>query len=689
VPHARVDGGDRIELRAKDTVSALEMNCGDTLQWQQSNGQKWTLVLEKTSADIVERVNPGGIVYRFDCRVKINGQSMTMRRYACSQECFYEPYVVDGVRIWPDIVKDVFDLIPVRYPRKGNLQCVPRKDARFALQDAALRVCPKPTRPWLAEPLGFIDVGRCYNGDDCYLGPYLGQACHVGMDINHGKGSLLFAPIDFDTQAYFDSLAAGDNNNRWRGIRRWANGDVWALQSHHLIELCHAENTPLPAGIRYATTAGVHVGSHEHTHFEFKIGRPRSMPISPAAPDESSIAYPIDFDDESERSRKEPEVLHLDPWIVFWQTFEDQRARHGKLGAAIAPVGPCRTGERVRFVASGAAGEEEQSVKTRCTWAFGDGGWATGCQVQHTFAHPGVYPVALVVDDGDVKAARTHHVTVSGDPITAPVLNLSSDEVTFRRRPSWVTDVYGRAPKSLPHMLTLVARSSRPVPGTKVVRLVNTGDGVLPQMSVAIEQIEQVNWLSLEPRGKDHQQSLHVSVDAADVAVGRHEATVWVACPGAVNSPQGFRVELLVKDTPPASDVTVDDRSENCYATPFFWVGHRFCRCPPERRGFAGFYLSNGGQATPGQFVRFTPDLSRGRYEVTLRAETPHATGSEFDVRVRHARGESIVRVHPTRSRQIGQFDFNEGMDGYVEILAAGSQGLVVADAVHFRRVGP
>ena len=130
-------------------------------------------------------------------------------------------------------------------------------------------ICPEPVRLWVETGSDTLDVAACYNGDDCYLGPYLGQACHVGMDINHAMGSVLFAPIRFDTQAYFNSLAMGHNNNRWRGIRRWDNGDVWALQSHHLIELRMPQHTPLESGFQYATTAGVHVGSHEHTHFEF------------------------------------------------------------------------------------------------------------------------------------------------------------------------------------------------------------------------------------------------------------------------------------------------------------------------------------------------------------------------------------------------------------------------------------
>jgi hypothetical protein len=43
------------------------------------------------------------------------------------------------------------------------------------------------------------------------------------------------------------------------------------------------------------------------------------------------------------------------------------------------------------------------------------------------------------------------------------------------------------------------------------------------------------------------------------------------------------------------------------------------------------------------------------------------------------------VRVRPTDSRDIGTFEFDEGTDGYVQIEAGGSKGLVIADAVLFR----
>ena len=667
--------GQVIERRANDTLTALELDRGDTLKFTLPNGQPQTLVLEDTTAGIIERVEPGGIVYHFTCRIRIDGHPMTLRRYVCSQEAFYEPYVVNGMRIWPDIVKDVFDLIPVRYPKKGNLQCLPRKAARFALQDATLSICPQRTRPWHPSERNFIDCKDNYNGDDCYLGPYLGRACHVGMDINHPKGDPLFAPIDFDDQCFFNSLAAGHDNNRWRGVRRWPNGDVWALQSHHLIKLLVPEHTPLSAGTKYATTAGVHVGSHEHTHYEFKIGHnpDREMTLE-------------DFDDQSEAAQQDPAVIHLDPWIVFRQTFEDRRARDGEIRAAIKPLCPARTGREVTFSAENSRSGSEGG-KLSCYWTFGDGGWSRGAAVTHTFARGGVYPVTLVVDDGVGRAACTQHITVDGEPIPSPALALAApDEPAFRPRPVHAMDVYGWPVEFIPHTLEFVARESRPVPNTKAVVLKNLGGGDLPEAAPpTITYLEGTGWLALETKGACNGQTLDVTVDAAGIKPGSYSALVWVDCPGAVNSPQGLRVVLGVPEGPPASEVTIDDRDAGFYGTPYFWVGHRFCRCPKEKRGFGDFYLTSGGRATAGEFARFTPDLQAGKYEVSFSERTPFGPETQFNVRVRHRLGERIVRVQPCKSRTIGTFEFDEGTDGYVEIRAGGSKGLVIADAIDFR----
>lgn len=686
--------GETILMAAKDTLSAVELDRGDTLVFRLRDGRSVELTVEDAAAEIIERVTPGGIVHSFTCRLRIDGQSMTLRRYVCTQECFYEPYVVNGVRIWLDIVKDVFELIPVRYPRPGNLQCVPRKDVRLALQDATLRICPQETHPWLEEPQGFIDVGRCYNGDDCYLGAYEGQALHVGMDINHPKGSPLFAPIDFDTQAYFNSLAAGDNNNRWRGIRRWPNGDVWALQSHHLIELLQPENEPLAAGAKYATTAGVHVGRHEHTHFEFKIGRKHADEPLPASDGPASIACPIDFDDRSEAAQQQPEVLHLDPWILFWQTFEDLKDREGAICAAIDSLAPAPAGRPVTFSSAGSR-PGSGGGPLRFTWTFGDGGWSDAAQPVHVFARPGVYPVTLVVEDGKARATSTQHITISGKPVGRPVLALRApEEPSFRLRPVEAKDVYGLPVERVPHTLELLARPSRPKPRARTVELVNLGGGSLapPRVQVAYlgrnEAADGDGWLRLEVDRYGNGQAIRVQADAAGLAPGGYEARVIVDSPGSLTTSQGFRVTLRVAEKPPAEGVViVDDADAGCYATPYFWVGHRFSRCPPDRRGYAGFYRTNGGRARPGEFVRFTPDLRAREYRVAFHGATPFPPESRFTVCVRHASGADTIHVRPAADRFIGTFTFTEGMDGRVEILAEGSDGLVIADAVVFTPV--
>ena len=134
----------------------------------------------------------------------------------------------------------------------------------------------------------------CYQGQDVWMGPYGGKRAHGGLDINMKSGTLLFAPIDFDNHYLFDSLKKGDNNNRWRGIRKWDNGAVWWLQAHHLNRMLLPERKALERGTKYAETAGVAIGSREHSHFVFRV-------------------------------IENGESYWIDPWIFFWQTFRDNQ----------------------------------------------------------------------------------------------------------------------------------------------------------------------------------------------------------------------------------------------------------------------------------------------------------------------------------------------------------------------------
>lgn len=646
------------ERAARETLTVVEMNHGDELRFKLRSGRERTFVLERTSARIIERPR-GGIVYSFDCHLRADGQPLPLRRYVCSQETFYEPWVINGVRLWLSSSKAVFDLVPIRYPEIHHQLDA---DAILVLQDATLPICPQPMKPWFPLNRHFIDVGTCYNGDDPWLGPYLGQACHVGLDVNMPKGTPLRAPIDFDDHWIFSG------EHRWRGVRHWVNGDVWGLQSHHVDRLLLNEHAKIKAGTHYAEAAGKGVGSHPHSHFEFRLG-PEVM------------------------NRGRLGGIEIDPWILFWQIFETDKANQGHLNAGIDSLAPGQTGRPVRFSGerSRASGKD---TKLRYYWTFGDGGWSNEAAPEHTFARAGVFPVTLVVDDGRQLATQTQHITINGEAIDKPALSLRApDDVTFRPRPAPVADVYGWPVTLIPHTLRFtVAPSSGKSTGKTEPRHVlqrNSGGRVLPPADAP--QIEYLTkpegWLQVASEGKGNEQQLVVTADASPLPIGGHEAVVTVRCPGAVNPRQGFRVELTVRPTPTTREVVVDDRDGGFYATPYFWVGHQFIRCPA--RGYRKRYLTNGARPTAGEFVRFTPDLAAGRYEVFLHGQTPLVPNARFPVRVRHASGEETFEFmpHEAKSRSLGIYDFASGTDGYVEFHAEDSEGLVVADALVFRRV--
>jgi hypothetical protein len=640
-----------LDLAAKETLCVAELTHGDTLRFRLRSGQTRSFEIQQTSARIVERVQ-GGIVYSFECRLLADGQPLTLRRYVCSQETFYEPWVVNGVRLWFSSSAAIFKLVPVRY---GQDHYPFDADVVLALQDATLPICPQPPRMWFPLERHFIDVGKCYNGDDPWLGPYLGQACHVGLDINMPRGTPLYAPLDFDDHWIFSA------DHRWRGVRRWSNGDLWALQSHHVDRLLVREGARLTAGMHYAEAAGKGVGSHPHSHFEFRIG---------------------------------PEVLNrgqlggveIDPWIFFWQMFETDKAATGEIRAVIDPLSPAETNQPVRFSAAGSRGGQP-SRPPRYYWTFGDGGAATGPTPEHTFLRPGVYPVTLVLEHGPHRATQTQHLTVRGSPVEAAALVVQADETSFRARPAEAADVYGWPVQAIPQTLCFALPPSGP-PRTKTVRLHNAGGAVLPQAEPP--EVEYLGspggWLGITPLGKANEQQLAVTVDPGNLGPGRHAAIVAVQCPGATNGKQTFRVEMRVRPRLVRDELVIDDRDPEFFATPFCWVGHQFLRCP--QRGWQNRYLTNAQHADGQAMARWTPDLPEGRYEVLFHPQTPFVDSS-FLVRIRHATGEQTAGFHPLESntRSLGRFEFAEGTDGYVEILAQGATGPVIADAVIFRRL--
>lgn len=655
-----------IRRKAKDTLTAVELNQGETLHFKLLNGQTRKLTLHETSAEILLK-DKGGTLYHFTCSVTIDGHEMLMERYVGSQESFYEPYVINGMRIWFDAVTDIFDFLSEKHGK-----CKPLKHARFAIADTSLPICPGEVKPWCPLARDFIDVKDCYNGDDCWLGAYHGVEAHGGLDINHPKGTEIYTPIDVDDQYLYKSITAGDPNNGWRGIRKWINGDVWKLSVSHVLRLLHPQHQPLSAGTHVAEGAAVWVWAHNHSHFMFSV------------------------------TNEDGQEIQLDPWIIFWQIFENNKNRKKGIKASAELLGPQKTGETVAFSSRGCR-KSAQGRKLSYYWTFGDGGFSVEPNPSYVYLKPGIYPVTLTVDDGMYRDSFTQHITVDGEQIDKPGFVLTApDEFTFRPRPVHMMDTYGIPPAFTAHTLNFTARATRPIPDSKTIQVKNSGIGTLKQASVSrIEYEDTTGWLTIKPIGKGNDQQLSVSVDASNLKPGTYSAIVEIECPGAVNSEQCFRVALNIPNYEPPEVVTIDDNYIGFYATPYFWVGHRFHKWPCN--GYNCFCLINGKRDTPGEFARFTPDLGAGTYQVFFPEIVSSWQDEElrFAVRVKHKKGIETVWVEPKRSRTIGiwnhiipnptkvigTFKFNEGTDGFVEILAEGSKGQVPADAVIFKKI--
>ncbi|MHC4593025.1 MAG: PKD domain-containing protein, partial [Planctomycetota bacterium] len=599
----------------------------------------------------------------------IDGHEMPMERYVGSQESFYEPYVVNGMRVWFDGVRDIFEFLS-----ETHGPCCPHKQARFALADAQIPICPEEVKPWCATARRFLDIEDCYNGEDCWMGAHRQGEAHGGLDVNHPKGTPIYTPIGVDDQFLANSLARGDGNNRWRGSRAWANGDTWQLGVSHLLRLLHPEHGPLAAGTHLAEGAAVGLWEHTHSHFKFSV------------------------------TGSDEQEVQLDPWILFWQAFENVRDAEGSIRAFAPPLGPQQTGQAVAFSSLGSHASAQGS-RLQCYWSFGDGGFSTEPNPSYTYMKAGIYPVTLTVDDGMYRDSCTQHITVDGEGVERPALALAApEEPTFRPRPVQMMDTYGVPPPFVPNTLHFTARASSPTPRPRTVVIANSGGGALGHAEArAIEYECGADWLAVEPAAAEPQR-LAVSVDVTALEPGAYSANVAVECRGAANSPQRFRVAVEVREHEPAPLVIIDDNYIGFYSTPYFWVGHRFHKNFP--RGYNNSALINGGRARAGEFVRFTPDLAEGSYLVFFprivfcwQEKQPR-----FSVRVKHRNGVDTVWMQPKKPEAvdmeriwddmtpdppnvIGTFEFSGGTDGFVEVLAEGSQGQVPADAVVFKKL--
>ena len=299
----------RVKRKSTDTLTPVEMDHGEVLHFQLVDGSVPELELVDTGAEVIETTlsepgceEPGATTtYRFWADLRINGSANRLEREVGTQASFYDPWIIDGMRIWLDAVDAIFDFMrethgPCRLQENCSHNRPPRRQARLALQDVTQRICPEPLQPWCPLPDDGLKIEDCYRGEDCWLGAYDGASAHGGLDINHPEGTPLRAPIGLDDHFLYNSTAMGHNNNRWRGMRRWEDGAEWVLTSCHMTRLTVREHRPLDPGQHYADGAGVWVGAVEHSHFAFAV-----------------------FD--------HGELIRLDPWILFWQMYRDRRGQ--------------------------------------------------------------------------------------------------------------------------------------------------------------------------------------------------------------------------------------------------------------------------------------------------------------------------------------------------------------------------
>jgi hypothetical protein len=288
-----------------NTLFPWEANLDDTLTLTNNSGSTWVItprstkvVLDSTTLSqpdqrplIPER--QGKTVIRMHLVLEINHHSLELVRWVGNDQSFYQPWEFMGLRIWLDTIDDIFEILS-----ETHGTCRPRKKVRLAFHLANQRICPVLLHPWCPIPSPTIRIQHCYSGTDCWLGPYWGAEAHGGLDINHPAGTPIWTPFAIHNQELLASISQGDQNNLWQGWHRWPDGTSWIIQVHHFIRLHNPLDIPLEAGTLLADGAGVAIGSHEHSHFEFAIV-PKGM--------------------------TETDKIQLDPWILFWQMYQDRQ----------------------------------------------------------------------------------------------------------------------------------------------------------------------------------------------------------------------------------------------------------------------------------------------------------------------------------------------------------------------------
>ena len=312
-----VPSAPRVLVRtASELVTVVELDVGDELRLVCRDGRTRSLRLVGTGARPTKREGLAITEFSFTQDYAIDGKRKSFTCIVPSSDFMCRPIETDGLLLWPDSVQDIFadcgGFEIEKDFRHVAGTCRPMRRARLMVQDAAIgRICPEKCHWWYPERYWPQVPEQCYMGRDCWMGTWYqtrtfpserGNEVHCGLDINMPHSTPLVTPFALDEQHYFHSVRAGNNNNRWRGIRRWNRETTWWIQSHHIdVPYVVPEGGPLGAQVRYALSGGQAAGEFTHTHFNLRTFR---------------------YGTAADGQRTE-EAVWVNPGVLFWQMQQD------------------------------------------------------------------------------------------------------------------------------------------------------------------------------------------------------------------------------------------------------------------------------------------------------------------------------------------------------------------------------
>ena len=93
---------ETFEMKARSTMTPVELNVGDICRFTLLNGETRTIEYLGGDSSVLEIPATEGLIATFTMQLRVDGVEIPFRRYLATQESFYEPAVVDGLRIFPD-----------------------------------------------------------------------------------------------------------------------------------------------------------------------------------------------------------------------------------------------------------------------------------------------------------------------------------------------------------------------------------------------------------------------------------------------------------------------------------------------------------------------------------------------------------------------------------------------------------